>query len=85
MIWWPFGKAQHHTQPHQQHAAKHTAQRHIAVPVDESDQSLKALEWAISNVYRAGDAVHLVSVVPHDCGPYPAEVGFPLNLHFYIL
>lgn len=60
---------------------KHTlkpgsAARDIVVPVDDSQHSLEALEWAVTNIYRPdrADQLHLLSVVPRVAGPYPAEV-----------
>jgi hypothetical protein len=52
--------------------------RLVVIPVDETKQSLHALEWAIGNVYKQDtDQLHLLSVVPRVAGPYPAEVkGF---------
>jgi hypothetical protein len=46
------------------------------VPVDDSQHSLQALEWAVNNIYRSdrADEVHLLSVIPSVAGPYPAEV-----------
>jgi hypothetical protein len=49
--------------------------RLVVIPVDETKQSLHALEWAIGNVYKQEtDQLHLLSVVPRVAGPYPAEV-----------
>ncbi|KAG2438368.1 hypothetical protein HYH02_010823 [Chlamydomonas schloesseri] len=38
--------------------------RHILISVDDSAASLKALDWALENVYRAGDEFHLFHVIP---------------------
>ncbi|PNH03550.1 hypothetical protein TSOC_010373 [Tetrabaena socialis] len=40
------------------------AKRHILISVDESAASEKALDWAIENIYRAGDELHLFHVIP---------------------
>lgn len=48
--------------------------RVLVVPVDDSQHSLNALEWAVQNIYRRGDTLHLLSIVPRVAGPYPAEV-----------
>jgi hypothetical protein len=50
--------------------------RLLVVPVDDSQHSLQALEWAVTNIYRSdrSDQLHLLSVVPTVAGPYPAEV-----------
>eukprot|EP00883_Tetradesmus_obliquus_P008396 jgi/Sobl393_1/19105/SZX64285.1 len=49
--------------------------RLLVIPVDETKQSLHALEWAIGNVYKQEtDQLHLLSVVPRVAGPYPAEI-----------
>jgi hypothetical protein len=54
--------------------------RLVVIPVDETKQSLHALEWAIGNVYKQDtDQLHLLSIVPRVAGPYPAEVnGFEI-------
>lgn len=39
-------------------------QRKILVAVDESKASDKTFKWALDNVYRAGDAMHLIHVIP---------------------
>lgn len=56
--------------------------RLLVVPVDDSQHSLQALEWAVNNIYRAdrADEVHLLSVVPRVAGPYPAEVSLHYRL-----
>ena len=63
--------------PAQRSTAKAPGQnnRLLVIPVDETKQSLHALEWAIGNVYKQEtDQLHLLSVVPRVAGPYPAEV-----------
>ncbi|KAL6770331.1 hypothetical protein ACKKBG_A34530 [Auxenochlorella protothecoides x Auxenochlorella symbiontica] len=40
------------------------AQRHILIPVDDTDDSEVAISWATKNVYRHGDVFHLLHVVP---------------------
>lgn len=53
------------------------AARLLVIPVDDSQHSLQALQWAVHNVYCADrkDQLHLLSVVPKVAGPYPAEVS----------
>jgi len=53
--------------------------RVLVVPVDDSQHSLNALEWAVQNIYRRGDTLHLLSIVPRVAGPYPAEVRSTQN------
>lgn len=43
--------------------------------VDDSEDSQKAFNWAISNVYREGDQVHIVHVVPRLA--FAAQYGVP--------
>ncbi|KAG2492783.1 hypothetical protein HYH03_008944 [Edaphochlamys debaryana] len=38
--------------------------RHVLVSVDDSAASVKALEWAVDNISRAGDEFHLFHVIP---------------------
>lgn len=40
------------------------ADRVLVVAVDDSEDSQKAFNWAISNIYRDGDQLHIVHVVP---------------------
>lgn len=47
----------------------------ILLPVDNSDASEKALDWAISNIYKEGDEVRLLNIVP-----MPTPMGMPLVL-----
>jgi hypothetical protein len=65
----PSRKTRHILRPEQE-------SRLLVVPVDDSQHSLQALEWAVTNIYRAdrADQLHLLSVVPRVAGPYPAEV-----------
>lgn len=75
--------------PHERHQDIKTPsdQRTLVIPVDDSQHSLRAVEWAVQNVYKAeSDELHLLSVVPRVAGPYPAEVGQqgpPKLCHFY--
>jgi nucleotide-binding universal stress UspA family protein len=48
------------------------AHRNILIAVDNSDDSLKACQWAIENMYRQGDEFHLLHVIP---APTPEVVG----------
>ncbi|GMH39939.1 hypothetical protein BSKO_07843 [Bryopsis sp. KO-2023] len=38
--------------------------RSLVVAVDDTDDSVRALEWTVNNVYRGGDSLHLLHVVP---------------------
>jgi nucleotide-binding universal stress UspA family protein len=38
--------------------------RVLLIAVDDSNDSQKAFEWAVHNLYRDGDEVHLVHVIP---------------------
>jgi len=38
--------------------------RQLAVAVDDSQHSEKALRWTMDNLYREGDTVHIIHVVP---------------------
>ena len=51
-----------------------SGRRLLVVPVDDSQHSLHAVEWTVQNLYRPDDVLHLVSVIPREAGPYPAEV-----------
>lgn len=51
-------------------------QRTLVIPVDDSQHSLQAVEWAVHNVYKPDtDELHLLGVIPRVAGPYPAEVS----------
>lgn len=36
--------------------------RNVLIPVDDSDDSSKAVQWCLDNFYRAGDELHLFHV-----------------------
>ncbi|KAF8069390.1 TSEN2 [Scenedesmus sp. PABB004] len=57
-----------------QQSAPPGGRRRIVVPLDDSQPSLRALEWAVTELFRQGDELHLLSVTPRVPGPYPAEV-----------
>ncbi len=38
--------------------------RKIVIAIDDSDESLRALQWTIDNMYRAGDILALLHVIP---------------------
>lgn len=38
--------------------------RALLLPVDDTDESEYACQWAASNIYRKGDTIHLLHVVP---------------------
>lgn len=39
-------------------------ERSIVLPVDDSEESERACAWAVQHLYRPGDAIHLLRVVP---------------------
>ncbi|KAK9917547.1 hypothetical protein WJX75_005646 [Coccomyxa subellipsoidea] len=39
--------------------------RNLLVPVDDAEDCERALQWCLDNVYRKGDTIHLLHVVPH--------------------
>jgi len=45
------------------------------VAVDDSEDSQKAFNWAIQNIYRDGDQLHIVHVVPRLA--FAAQYGVP--------
>lgn len=49
--------------------------RVILIAVDDSEDSRKAFAWALENVYREGDCLHLVHVVPRLA--FAAQYGVP--------
>eukprot|EP00775_Hariotina_reticulata_P007428 gene7428-7637_t len=51
------------------------ADRVLLIAVDDSDDSAKAFNWAFENVYREGDQIHLVHVVPRLA--FAAQYGVP--------
>jgi nucleotide-binding universal stress UspA family protein len=52
-----------------------TTDRVLVIAVDDSEDSQKAFNWAISNIYREGDQVHIVHVVPRLA--FAAQYGVP--------
>lgn len=38
--------------------------RKIVVPVDDSDDCARSIEWVIHNLYKQGDTVYLLHVIP---------------------
>jgi nucleotide-binding universal stress UspA family protein len=52
-----------------------TSDRVLLIAVDDSEDSQKAFNWAISNIYREGDQVHIVHVVPRLA--FAAQYGVP--------
>jgi nucleotide-binding universal stress UspA family protein len=52
-----------------------TSDRVVVIAVDDSEDSQKAFNWAISNIYREGDQVHIVHVVPRLA--FAAQYGVP--------
>lgn len=55
--------------------AMEPSDRVLLVAVDDSEGSEKAFMWAIENVYRDGDSLHLVHVVPRLA--FAAQYGVP--------
>ena len=39
-----------------------SSERQIVVAIDVTDDSLRALKWGINELYRSGDAFHIVHV-----------------------
>lgn len=52
-----------------------TSDRVLVVAVDDSEDSQKAFNWAINNIYREGDQLHIVHVVPRLA--FAAQYGVP--------
>jgi nucleotide-binding universal stress UspA family protein len=52
-----------------------SADRVLVVAVDDSDDSQKAFEWAVKNIHRPGDELHLVHVIPRL--QFAAMLGVP--------
>lgn len=38
--------------------------RHVVVAVDDSDDSLRSVQWALEHIWRKGDTFHLTHVIP---------------------
>eukprot|EP00878_Enallax_costatus_P017120 GHUV01017975.1.p1 GENE.GHUV01017975.1~~GHUV01017975.1.p1 ORF type:complete len:161 (+),score=47.40 GHUV01017975.1:79-561(+) len=49
--------------------------RVLLIAVDDSEQSQKAFLWALDNLHREGDSIHLVHVVPRLA--FAAQYGVP--------
>jgi hypothetical protein len=49
--------------------------RVLLIAVDDSEDSQKAFMWAVDNMYREGDQIHLVHVVPRLA--FAAQYGVP--------
>lgn len=45
-------------------AADSPGTRALLIPVDDTNESEHACSWAASNIYRKGDTIHLLHVVP---------------------
>eukprot|EP00193_Tetraselmis_chui_P013290 CAMPEP_0177782248 /NCGR_PEP_ID=MMETSP0491_2-20121128/18338_1 /TAXON_ID=63592 /ORGANISM="Tetraselmis chuii, Strain PLY429" /LENGTH=430 /DNA_ID=CAMNT_0019302479 /DNA_START=840 /DNA_END=2132 /DNA_ORIENTATION=- len=58
------------------HKAGEGEGRAIAVAVDDSALSEKSLQWTVDNVYRHGDTVHMMHVVPPLAEDVPVADGF---------
>eukprot|EP01025_Chloroclados_australasicus_P060065 TRINITY_DN7664_c1_g1_i10.p1 TRINITY_DN7664_c1_g1~~TRINITY_DN7664_c1_g1_i10.p1 ORF type:complete len:173 (-),score=25.56 TRINITY_DN7664_c1_g1_i10:292-810(-) len=44
------------------------ARRQLLVPVDDSDDTIRATKWMLENIFREGDVVNFVHVVPSASG-----------------
>ena len=55
--------------------ASMSADRVLVVAVDDSDDSQRAFEWAVKNIHRPGDELHLVHVIPRL--QFAAMLGVP--------
>lgn len=56
------------------------AARHLVVAVDESEGSYQSVEWVLANMYRQGDMLHLMHVIPAlpeslRYSPFAADAG----------
>eukprot|EP00882_Tetradesmus_deserticola_P033303 GHRQ01038030.1.p1 GENE.GHRQ01038030.1~~GHRQ01038030.1.p1 ORF type:complete len:113 (-),score=12.64 GHRQ01038030.1:315-653(-) len=49
--------------------------RVLLIAVDDSEHSQKAFLWALDNLHREGDSIHLVHVVPRLA--FAAQYGVP--------
>eukprot|EP00879_Flechtneria_rotunda_P003575 GHRR01003809.1.p1 GENE.GHRR01003809.1~~GHRR01003809.1.p1 ORF type:complete len:175 (+),score=39.74 GHRR01003809.1:47-526(+) len=52
-----------------------SANRVLVIAVDDSDDSQKAFQWTIDNIYRDGDELHVLHVVPRLA--FAARLGVP--------
>jgi hypothetical protein len=62
-------RAQHEAEEAAAHDAAEAAReaaggRHLVVAVDDSDASERAMLWAVDNLYRPGDSVHIMHIIP---------------------
>mmetsp|Transcript_3120 Transcript_3120/g.8875 ORF Transcript_3120/g.8875 Transcript_3120/m.8875 type:complete len:399 (-) Transcript_3120:798-1994(-) len=55
---------------------RHGSARAVAVAVDDSELSEKSLQWTIDNIYRKGDKLHVMHVVPTLGGDVAVADGF---------
>ncbi|KAF8056769.1 PHOS34 [Scenedesmus sp. PABB004] len=55
--------------------AEQQQQRVLLIAVDDSDDSARAFAWALEQLHRAGDQLHLVHVVPRLA--FAAQYGVP--------
>mmetsp|Transcript_38582 Transcript_38582/g.109113 ORF Transcript_38582/g.109113 Transcript_38582/m.109113 type:complete len:451 (+) Transcript_38582:278-1630(+) len=53
--------------------------RAIAVAADDSAQSEKSLQWTIDNIYRQGDTVHIIHVLPRVSSNVAVADGFGVS------
>ncbi|GAX79123.1 hypothetical protein CEUSTIGMA_g6563.t1 [Chlamydomonas eustigma] len=56
-------------------AAPPFTSRHILIPVDASDESLATCKWTLDNLYKKGDMICLVHIIP--CLPPTAMSSYP--------
>eukprot|EP00878_Enallax_costatus_P038871 GHUV01044359.1.p1 GENE.GHUV01044359.1~~GHUV01044359.1.p1 ORF type:complete len:173 (+),score=24.68 GHUV01044359.1:357-875(+) len=52
--------------------------RNLVVAVDHTESSYKAVHWTLQNLYREGDVLHLLHVVPSSCNTHVTG-GFGLG------
>lgn len=49
-------------------------QRNLVVAIDDSEEGLAAVGWVLQHLWRAGDVLHLLHVVP----ALPAHMSYSL-------
>lgn len=60
------------------------AQRVVLIAVDDSDDDQRAMEWAMHNMIRSDDSVHIAHVVPRlthalQYGAPPIDMAAPVD------
>ncbi|GAX81949.1 hypothetical protein CEUSTIGMA_g9377.t1 [Chlamydomonas eustigma] len=59
-----------------------SASRHLLVTVDDTQLSWKALRYTMKELYRQGDVLHLVHVIPRDMVHVPIPLSMLGNVSF---